>query len=216
MRHVIGFDEPLTMSQISETRNIADKTSWSKNAQIFNSLMTSYEQMQSGGGKNIQKGGYGEMNSQAFTKFVNCGQYRDKSQNIFDCKNVNIPDNSGTSETSGTSVTSGTSGISGTVPMATATAVDDKNITLEINEKQYTNDIKMVTVHMFVPKESKVIVKDYAKNTESEMISSLPNGLPAPEPIGPPPSGTTSSTSTSQPSFSTTQTSPQAPLALPV
>ena len=100
--------------------------------------------------------------------------------------------------------------------MATATAVDDKNITLEINEKQYTNDIKMVTVHMFVPKESQVIVKDYAKNTESEMISSLPNGLPAPEPIGPPPSGTTSSTSTSQPSFSTTQTSPQAPLALPV
>ena len=193
LRHVIGFDEPLTMSQIRETRNIAGKTSWSKNAQIYNSLMTSYEQMQSGGGKNIQKGGYGEMNSEAFTKFVNCGQYRDKSQNTFDCKNVNIPDNSGTS------------GTSGTFPLATATPVNDKNITLEINENQYSNDIKMVTVHMFVPKESQVIVKDYAKNTESEMISSLPDGLPAPEPIGPPPSGAIDSTSTTQAS----------PLALP-
>jgi hypothetical protein len=169
LRHVIGFDEPLTMSQIRETTSTeTDKTKWSKNAQILNSLMKSYQQMQSGGGKIIQKGGYGEMNLQAFTKFVNCGQYRDKSQNIFDCVNVKIPD------------TSGTSGTSGTVPMATATPVDDGNITLEVNEKQYSSDIKMVTVNMFVPNQSKVIVKNYAHNTEAEMTSSLPAGLPAP------------------------------------
>ena len=157
------------MAQIIETRNLANQSNFSKNSQIFNSLMKTYEEIQRGGKKFVQKGGSGEMNLEAFSKFINCGQYRDKSQNTFDCKNINIPDTSGS------------------VPLGTATTVDDKNITLEINEKQYNNDIKMVTVHMFVPKESQVIVKDYAKNTEAEMISSLPTGLPTSEPTGLPP-----------------------------
>ena len=236
IRKVIGFDEPLTMSQIDEVRNIGNQDNWSKNAQIFNSLTKTYEQMQSGGGgKNVQKGGSGEMNLEDFTKFVNCGQYRNKSQNTFDCQNVNIRRTSGSyfslpSFPSFPSLPSFSPFSS--FPMATASAGDDKNITLEINEKQYSNDIKMVTVHMFVPKESQVIVKDYAKNTEAEMISSLPDGLPAPEPIhglpysstnsqtsqnsSTPPSSTNSQTSqnssTSTNSFQTSQNHPPSPV----
>jgi hypothetical protein len=168
VRKVIGFDEPLTKSQIAEVRNLGNQDNWSKNAQIFNSLTKTYEQMQSGGGKNIQKGGYGEMNLEAFTKFINCGQYRDKSENTFDCKNVNIPDLSSKDFDSSSIPTEGT------------TAVDPENIKLEINEKQYSSNIKMVTVNMFVPNQSKVIVKNYAKNTEDDMTTSLPDKLPAP------------------------------------
>jgi len=149
--------------------------------------------MQSGGGKNVQKGGYGEMDLKAFTKFVNCGQYRDKSQNTFDCANVNIPDDSGT------------------VPLATATPVDDGNITLEVNEKQYSSDIKMVTVNMFIPNRSKVIVKNYAHNTEEEMTSSLPDSLPASGTRIPSPVGSTSSSSSS----GTSSTSPEASSTFP-
>ena len=194
VRKVIGFDEPLTRSQIGEVSSLGSKDTWSKNAQIYYSLINSYQKMQTGGGKILQKGGYGEMNLEGFTKFVNCGQYRDKSQNTFDCANVKIPDLSSSSPNTSSSSSSSPSSSSSSrsVPLATATPVDPGNITLEVNEKQYSSDIKMVTVNMFVPNQSKVIVKNYAHNTAAEMVSSLPAGLPAPDTSIPSPAGTTS------------------------
>ena len=175
VRHVIGFDEPLTMKQILAARNNTDKTSWSKNTQIFNSLSTSYTRMQTGGGKILQKGGENEMNLKDFTKFVNCGQYRDKSQNTFDCYDVKFPEVPG----AGPVPDAGPGPVA--VPLATVTPVDSTNITLEVNEISYTPEIKVVTVNMYVPNESKVIVKNYTHLTEAEETSSLLDGLPKPE-----------------------------------
>ena len=47
---------------------------------------------QNGGAeKDAQKSGSQGISRKSFSQFVNCGQYRDKSKNLFDCKNVKIP-----------------------------------------------------------------------------------------------------------------------------
>jgi hypothetical protein len=209
LRKVIGFPDLLTMTQIQESYNLDSKSdnlvNKSPNVQIFSSLFKSYDDMRTDNNNNNNnmnsnddfKGGAVNLNLEDFKKFVNCGQYRDKSKNIFDCKSIKIPtagesqsradesqsrageSQSRAGESQSTSGESqSTSDESQSTPDESQSTPDvsnksSKNIKLEINEQPYSGEIKRVDLSIFVPNNSEVIVKNYAKNTESETINSL-------------------------------------------
>jgi hypothetical protein len=123
-RKSIGFDEPLTISELVKGKDAKNKevlNTLSKNSQIFNSLLKTYSEMPSqsqlGGADEARPGDVEtdgtELTIGSFLKFVNCGQYRDKNKNIFDCKTVKIPnsyDNSFTSRSTSRSTSGSTPG----------------------------------------------------------------------------------------------------------
>jgi len=177
VRKVIGFDEPITLSEITkgkDTSSEANILNLPKNSQIFNSLFRTYTLFtnQVGGDEpstqpdiptNIT-----EISESQFADFINCGQYRDKSTNIFDCKNVKIPMSTDTStEPTDTS----------TEPTDNSTGSTDGNgnIVLEVNETEFNENLKRVTVDVFIPREAEVIVRNYAKNTANETLTGLSN-----------------------------------------
>ena len=186
VRHVIGFDEPLTMKDIrvslgQEDTNVK-REDWTKNSQIFFSLLNSYDKMRGGG----MQAATGNLTKKDFIKFVNCGQYRDKTINLFQCNNVNKPTqgtnqssqgtNQGTNQSNqGTNQSSqGTGSNQGSIPTAIpVSSSQQKNVEVSIDESEYNSAIKRVDLSIFVPNDSRVIVRDYAKNTESEMMSGL-------------------------------------------
>ena len=49
------------------------------------------------------------------------------------------------------------------------------NIELVINEKGFDGSLKRVDISVFVPNDSKVVVKDYAKNTARESLTGIEN-----------------------------------------
>jgi len=201
LRKVIGFPDLLTMSQIQESYNLDSKSdnlvNKSPNVQIFSSLFKSYDDMRKDNNNNNNmnsnddfKGGAANLNLEDFKKFVNCGQYRDKSKNIFDCKSIKIPTAGESQSTPGESQSTpgesqSTVGESQSTVVESQSTPDEsqstpdvsnkssKNIKLEINEQPYSGEIKRVDLSIFVPNNSEVIVKNYAKNTESETINSL-------------------------------------------
>jgi len=175
VRHVIGFDEPLTMKDIrvslgQEDTNVK-REDWNKNSQIFFSLLNSYDKMRGGG---IQSA-TGNLTKKDFIKFVNCGQYRDKTINLFECNNVNKPTQGTNQSNQGTNQSSqGTGSNQGSIPTAIpVSSSQQKNVEVSIDESEYNSAIKRVDLSIFVPNDSRVIVRDYAKNTESEMMSGL-------------------------------------------
>jgi hypothetical protein len=236
VRHVIGFDEPFTMTDVQVSLGQIDinvkREDWKKNSKIFFSLLNSYDKMK-GGGMQSQDG---NLTKKDFIKFVNCGQYRDKTKNLFECNNVKKPtqgtnkptqgtgstqgtnqstqgtnqSTQGTGSTQGTNQSSqgtnqsnqgtnqssqgtnqsnqgtnqsnqgtnqsnqGTGSNQGTIPTAIPVpSSQQKNVEVTIDESEYNSAIKRVDLSIFVPNDSRVIVRDYAKNTESEMISGL-------------------------------------------
>ena len=178
VRKVIGFDEPITLSEITkgkDTSSEANILNLPKNSQIFNSLFRTYTLFtnQVGGDEpstqpdiptNIT-----EISESQFADFINCGQYRDKSKNIFDCKNVKIPMSTDNSTEPSTD--------NSTEPTDNSTRSTDNNgnIVLEVNETDFNETLKRVTVDVFIPKEAEVIVRNYAKNTANETLTGLSN-----------------------------------------
>ena len=105
IRKAIGFDEPLTKKEIlnAKDNSTEDIVNFSKNAQLFNSLWKTFKEYngnQKGGSDDEVPSNVTEMNLDQFSQFVNCGQYRNKDEYIFDCKNINIPEPSTTTDSS--------------------------------------------------------------------------------------------------------------------
>ena len=184
VRKAIGFDEPLTLSEITkgkDTSSEANVLNLSKNSQIFNSLFRTYTLFtnQVGGDEpNSQpdiSANITEISESQFADFINCGQYRDKSTNIFDCKNVKIPVFSDNSTSTSDNATSASDNATSTTDNATSTTDSNSNIVLEVNENEFNDNLKHVTVDVFIPREAEVIVRNYAKNTANETLTGLSN-----------------------------------------
>ena len=164
VRTAIGFDEPLTITEITAGVKSSDGNviNLPKNSQIIHSLFKTYNQFttQTGGDNpstenNIPMAELTEINEHLFTNFINCGQYRDKFKHIFDCKTVtnampieNPPSTSSETDTSG-------------------------NLILEINEHEFNNTLKRVTLDVLIPKNADVVVRNYATNSVSETLAGI-------------------------------------------
>lgn len=166
VRKAIGFDEPFTMTELVSGKDAyeSDVPSLAKNSQIFNSLFKTYTQFENenkmGGSDNDsnQSSNLTEINQQLFAKFINCGQYRNKSENIFDCKAVKIPDQS-------------------TADPAVSQTRDEpnNNIVVELHEKEYNDQFKRVTIDVLIRKDAvkDIIVKDYTGNSAIETLANI-------------------------------------------
>ena len=135
-----------------------------------------------------------------FKSFIECGTYRDKSDKDFNCVNVkkpdtptdDVPSDSGSTAPPTDDVPSdsgSTAPPTDDVPSdsgSTAPPTDDvpnvsgvtppsENIELQINEKGFDGALKRVDISIFVPHDSKVLVRDYAKQTAKQTINGLSN-----------------------------------------
>ena len=140
-----------------------------------------------------------------FKKFVECGTYRDKNtSDNFNCINIKPPvstdnestnndptnnesrDNESTNNESTNNESTdnvSTNIVSTDSNIATASPVleSPQNIELNINEQPYNTTIKRVDISIFVPNDSRVIVRDYAKNTVNETLADFMNYQPGQE-----------------------------------
>jgi uncharacterized protein YecT (DUF1311 family) len=165
VRKAIGFDEPFTMTELVSGKDAYAQNvpSLAKNSQIFNSLFKTYTQFENenkkGGADNDsnQSSNLTEINQQLVAKFINCGQYRNKSENIFDCKSVKIP-NQSTAD-----------------PDVTQTRDEQNNIVVELHEKEYNDEFKRVTIDVLIRKGAAkdIIVKDYTGNSAIETLANI-------------------------------------------
>ena len=173
VRRAIGFDEPLTRKNVLDAKDnsIENIANFSKNTQIFYSLWKTFTEfnntMQYGGDDELESN-VTEMGIDQFSKFINCGQYRNKDENIFDCKNVEPPTEQPSTEQPVQSPTNSAINIS-------TGSIDSNNIELQINEKDFNGNFKRVDVSIFIPTDGKVIVRDYAKDTANQTIVGLSN-----------------------------------------
>ena len=99
-----------------------------------------------------------EINQQLFAKFINCGQYRNKSENIFDCKLVKIPSQSTVEP-----------------PVSQTRVEQNNNIVIELHEKEYNDEFKRVTIDVLIRKGAAkdIIVKDYTGNSAIETLANI-------------------------------------------
>jgi len=203
VRRAIGFDEPLTRKNVLDAKDnsIENIANFSKNTQIFYSLWKTFTEfnntMQYGGDDELESN-VTEMGIDQFSKFINCGQYRNKDENIFDCKNVEPPTEQPSTEQPSTEQPSteqpsteqpsteqpSTEQPSTEQPVQSPTnsainistgSIDSNNIELQINEKDFNGNFKRVDVSIFIPTDGKVIVRDYAKDTANQTIVGLSN-----------------------------------------
>ncbi len=135
-----------------------------------------------------------------FKKFVQCGTYRDKTTADFNCKNIkttpdttengqeptqssDIPMSSASSESTSTpsatpqsatpqSTTTTEPNISSDTTIS-ATIPAEQNVELNINEQSFNDSLKRVDISVFVPINSKVIVRDYAKDSAQDIIAGI-------------------------------------------
>jgi hypothetical protein len=182
VRKAIGFDEPFTMTELVSGKDAyeSDLPSLAKNSQIFNSLFKTYTEFENenkmGGADNDsnQSSNLTEINQQLFAKFINCGQYRNKSENIFDCKAVKIPNQSSTGENEGADQDQSQIQIQidGANP---TTAEPNNNIVLELHEKEYNDEFKRVTIDVLIRKDAAkdIMVKDYTGNSAIETLANI-------------------------------------------
>jgi hypothetical protein len=61
------------------------------------------------------------------------------------------------------------------VPNVSGVTPPSENIELQINEKGFDGALKRVDISIFVPHDSKVLVRDYAKQTAKQTINGLSN-----------------------------------------
>ena len=172
VRKAIGFDEPFTMNELVTGKDASgpDVPSLAKNSQIFNSLFKTYTAFENenkmGGADNDSdlSSNSTEINEPLFAKFINCGQYRNKSENIFDCKAVKIPDQSSAGENTEQEQNDGQS-----------TVEPNNNIVVELHEKEYNDEFKRVTVDVLIRKDAAkdIIVKDYTGNSAIETLANI-------------------------------------------
>ncbi len=180
VRKAIGFDEPFTMTELVTGKDASgpDVQNLTKNSQIFNSLFKTYTEFEN---KNIMASGDNdselssnitEINEPLFAKFINCGQYRNKSENIFDCKAVKIPDQSSADKNTDQDLS----------PIPDEEQNDGKstdepnnNIVLELHEKEYNDEFKRVTIDVLIRKDAAkdIIVKDYTGNSAIETLANI-------------------------------------------
>jgi hypothetical protein len=180
VRKAIGFDEPFTMNEIITGKDAYAQNvpSLAKNSQIFNSLLKTYTEFEnknnvSDANKDSdQSSNSTEINEPLFAKFINCGQYRSKSENIFDCKAVKIPDQSSVGENTDQDLS----------PVdnqeqndSQSTADPNNNIVVELHEKEYNDEFKRVTIDVLIRKDAAkdIIVKDYTGNSAIETLANI-------------------------------------------
>jgi hypothetical protein len=180
VRKAIGFDEPFTMNEIITGKDAYAQNvpSLAKNSQIFNSLLKTYTQFENKnkmGGADTdsdQSSNFTEINEQLFAKFINCGQYRNKSENIFDCKTVKIPDESSGVENTDQDL----SPVDNQEQNDNQSTVDqNNNIVVELHEKEYNDEFKRVTIDVLIRKDAAkdIIVKDYTGNSAIETLANI-------------------------------------------
>ena len=179
VRKAIGFDEPFTMTELVTGKDASgpDVQNLAKNSQIFNSLFKTYTEFENK--NNISNGdndsdlssNITEINEPLFAKFINCGQYRNKSENIFDCKAVKIPDQSGVGDNIGQDL----SPIANQEQNDGQTTDEPNNIILELHEKEYNDEFKRVTIDVLIRKDAAkdIIVKDYTGNSAIETLANI-------------------------------------------
>ena len=182
VRKAIGFDEPFTMNEIITGKDAYAQNvpSLAKNSQIFNSLLKTYTQFENKnkmGGADTdsdQSSNSTEINEQLFAKFINCGQYRNKSENIFDCKTVKIPDESSGVENTDQDL-SPVDNQEQNDNQSTADPNNNNNIVLELHEKEYNDEFKRVTIDVLIRKDAAkdIIVKDYTGNSAIETLANI-------------------------------------------
>ena len=130
-----------------------------------------------------------------FKKFVECGTYRDKNtSDNFNCINIKPPvstnndptnnesrDNESTNNESTDNVSTNIVSTDSNIATASPVLESPQNIELNINEQPYNTTIKRVDISIFVPNDSRVIVRDYAKNTVNETLADFMNYQPGQE-----------------------------------
>ena len=166
VRKAIGFDEPFTMNELVTGKDAYAQNvpSLAKNSQIFNSLFKTYTEFENEnnmGNANTnsnRSSNLTEINQQLFAKFINCGQYRNKSENIFDCKSVKIPNQS-----------------TANPPVSQTINDPNNNIVIELHEKEYNDEFKRVTIDVLIRKGAAkdIIVKDYTGNSAIETLANI-------------------------------------------
>jgi hypothetical protein len=131
-----------------------------------------------------------------FKSFIECGTYRDKSDKDFNCVNVkkpdtptdDVPSDSGSTAPPTDDVPSDSGSTApptddvptddvptDDVPNVSGVTPPSENIELQINEKGFDGALKRVDISIFVPHDSKVLVRDYAKQTAKQTINGLSN-----------------------------------------
>ena len=131
-----------------------------------------------------------------FKSFIECGTYRDKSDKDFNCVNVkkpdtptdDVPSDSGSTAPPTDDVPSDSGStapptddvptddvLTDDVPNVSGVTPPSENIELQINEKGFDGALKRVDISIFVPHDSKVLVRDYAKQTAKQTINGLSN-----------------------------------------
>jgi hypothetical protein len=187
VRKAIGFDEPFTMNEIITGKDAYAQNvpSLAKNSQIFNSLLKTYTQFENKnkmGGADTdsdQSSNSTEINEQLFAKFINCGQYRNKSENIFDCKTVKIPDESSGVENTNQDLSpvdnQEQNDSQSTADSNNNNNNNNNNIVLELHEKEYNDEFKRVTIDVLIRKDAAkdIIVKDYTGNSAIETLANI-------------------------------------------
>lgn len=127
-----------------------------------------------------------------FKKFVECGTYRDKNTtDTFNCINIKPPDptngdptnedstnsdptdNDPTDNDPTNSESTDNESTDSNIAIASPVLESPQNIELEINEQPFNTTIKRVDISIFVPNNSEVIVRDYAKNSVQETLTGL-------------------------------------------
>lgn len=112
-----------------------------------------------------------------FKKFVECGTYRDKNTtDTFNCINIKPPDPTNGESTDNDPTNSESTDNESTdsnIAIASPVLESPQNIELEINEQPFNTTIKRVDISIFVPNNSEVIVRDYAKNSVQETLTGL-------------------------------------------
>ena len=118
---VIGLDpnKPLTISDIKtgiDATSDDQLRNKSKNIQIISSLLKSFRGFKQKEGNNSDEIESNQTNItlNKFKQFINCGQHRDKTKNIFDCNMITIPKNNKDSSTNNTNVNTEQSKTNGT------------------------------------------------------------------------------------------------------
>ena len=189
IRQLFGFPENMNKSQFNTG------TEFNK---IFANILTTVGTDEKDMNMSAPVSDENDISFEEFKRFVECGTYRDKNtDDNFNCIHVKPPQTT-TDDTTDSEATdketpdSEATDKEATDKEATNKEATDKettdseatdkeatdsdsvqNIELEINEQQYNNTKKRIDISLYVPNNSEVIVRDYAKNSLQETIKGL-------------------------------------------
>ena len=164
IRQLFGFPENMNKSQFNTG------TEFNK---IFANILTTVGTDEKDMSMSAPVSDENDISFEEFKRFVECGTYRDKNtDDNFNCIHVKPPQTT-TDDTTDSEATDKETPDSEATDKEATDSDSVQNIELEINEQQYNNTKKRIDISLYVPNNSEVIVRDYAKNSLQETIKGL-------------------------------------------